>query len=110
MTDIQEIQARAEAKQNLLSQAAQLGLDADKRWSVETLAEKVAEAQVMQEHLQAEKIREASDTWVYLLKGAWPTSQQKHFAGEVIRVPEAMASQWVKSGACRLAMKDEIPQ
>lgn len=109
MTDIDEIRAKAQAKQTLLAQARELGLEVDKRWSVETLAEKVVEAQFMAEETAAQKIHDESDTWVCLLRGAWPTSERKHMAGEVIKVPEWMAEQWSTSGAARLAMKSEIP-
>ena len=108
MTDMSEIMAKAEAKKTLLRQARELGLEVDKRWSVETLAEKVVEAQMDYAENEAQKVRDASDTWVYLLKGAWPTSEEKHLAGEVIKVPEEMAERWIENSACRPATKREI--
>ncbi|WP_127524074.1 hypothetical protein [Mesorhizobium sp. Z1-4] len=109
MTDIGEVTAKAQAKQTLRKQARELGLEVDNRWSVETLAEKVVEAQFDAADRADQEVISKSDTWIYLLKGAWPTSQQKHFAGEVIKVPEEMAFRWYEAGAARPARPTEIP-
>ena len=101
MSTIDEARAKAEAKQTLLKQAHQLDLKVDSRWSVETLAEKVVEAQYSLKERQTQAIMEASDTWVYLLKGAYPVEDEKHFAGETIKVPAEIADKWYEAGVAR---------
>lgn len=110
MVDMEDARSKAQFKKTLMEQAKALELEVDGRWSIETLAEKVAEAQIEAEANAAQKVRDDSDTWVYLNRGAWPTSEQKHMAGEVICIPQDMAERWVASGAARPAMKSEIPQ
>lgn len=105
---VEDARSKAEAKRTLMQQAKELGMEVDKRWSVETLAEKVVEAQAEHEEKQAKAIDDASDTWVMLLRGAWPTSMQKYPAGSVIKIPEDMAERWIEAGACRPASKNEI--
>lgn len=96
-----------EAKKVLLGQAKALDLEVDGRWSVETLAEKVLEAQEAFAERQAEAVRAASDTWVFCIRDCWLATDQ-HRAGSVIRAPMALYSTWKAVGAARLADQDEI--
>lgn len=85
-------------KKILLAQARTLGLEVDGRWSTDTLAEKVQEAQEASASDRANSIRKASDTSVTLLKDAWPVDDERHLAGETIKVPAEMAKRWYKVG------------
>lgn len=90
-----------EAKKVLLGQARVLGMDVDGRWSVDTLAMKVQEAQEAQKEANTKAIKDASDTWVYLLRDAFPAEDEKHRAGETIKVPADMADRWYEAGVAR---------
>lgn len=91
----------------LLGQAAALGLKVDARWSVDTLAEKVQEAQESQEERANEAVREAADTWVFCIRDCWlGTDKQK--AGSVIQAPKELYASWKATGAARLADQDEV--
>lgn len=92
-----------EAKKVLLGQAKALGLDVDGRWSVDTLAEKVLEAQEAKSEADAKAIKDASDTSVFLLRNAFPVAGEKHLAGETVSVPAEMARYWYKAGVARPA-------
>lgn len=92
-----------EAVKVLRDQARTLGLEIDGRWSVETLAEKVKEAQEANSAKQTEAIRASSDTAVYLLRDAFPVEDEKHLAGETITVPAEMAKYWYRAGVARPA-------
>lgn len=94
-------------KKVLLGQAAALGLKVDARWSVDTLAEKVLEAQESHEEREAESIRKAADTWVYCIRDCW-LATDKHPAGSVIKAPRELYGNWKANGAARLADQDEI--
>lgn len=96
-----------EAKKVLIEQAKVLGMEIDGRWSVETLAEKVLEAQESQADREAEAIHAASDTWVYLNRDCWLATDRNN-AGSVIRVPDELYRNWKATGAARLADNDEI--
>lgn len=98
-----------EHKKTLLAQARQLGITVDGRWSIETLAEKVLEAQETQAEREADAIREAADTWVYCIRDCF-LATEKHPAGSVIRAPEELYRNWRTTGAARLADKDEIAE
>jgi hypothetical protein len=97
----------AEAKKVLLAQARSLKMEIDGRWSVETLAEKVAEAQEELAEREQEAIVEASDTWVYCIRDCF-LGTEKNRAGSVIQAPKALYSKWKEVGAARLADEDEI--
>lgn len=92
-----------EAAKVLRDQARSMGLEIDGRWSVETLAEKVQEAQQERSTKQAEETRASSDTAVYLLRDAFPVEDEKHRKGETIIVPAEMAKYWYKAGVARPA-------
>jgi hypothetical protein len=96
-----------EAKKVLLGQAKALGLDVDGRWAVETLAEKVLEAQEDLAERQAAAVRAASNTWVYCIRDCF-LATDKHRSGSVIRVPDELYRNWKVTGAARLADQDEI--
>lgn len=92
-----------EARKVLLGQAKALGLVVDGRWSVETLAEKVLEAQETLTEASAKAIKDASDTEVFLLRDAFPVADERHRAGETITVPAEMARHWYRVGVARPA-------
>ena len=96
-----------EAKKVLLGQARALGMDVDGRWSVETLAEKVAEALEAQADREDEAIKEAADTWVYCLRDCF-LGTEKHRAGTAVQAPKELYLNWKAVGAARLADEDEI--
>lgn len=98
-----------EAKKVLLGQAAALGLKVDARWSVDTLAEKVLEAQETQSEREAEAIRQSADTWVYCIRDCW-LGTEKHPARSVIQAPKDLYNNWKATGAARLADQDEIDE
>lgn len=91
----------AEAKKVLLGQAKELGLEVDGRWSVDTLAEKVLEAQEAQKAKKAADFKAEASVWVYLLRDAFPVEDEKHLTGETIAVTEAMAEYWYANGVAR---------
>ena len=96
-----------EAKKVLLGQARALGMDVDGRWSVETLAEKVAEALENQADREDEAIKEAADTWVYCLRDCF-LGTEKHRAGTAVQAPKELYLNWKAVGAARLADEDEV--
>src|SRR5688572_12269122 len=67
-----EQQRTADAKIVLLEQAEALGLKVHHRWSVETLAERVLEAQEAAKQAEEAKFADAPKVWVFLLRGAYP--------------------------------------
>lgn len=92
---------RVEAKRVLLEQAKALDIEIDGRWSVERLAEAVMEAQSANASKAASAIEQASDTWVYLLRDAFPITDMKRKAGDTIRIPADMAERWYEAGVAR---------
>lgn len=90
-----------EARKVLLGQAKELDLDVDGRWSVDTLAEKVLEAQEAQKAKKAANFKAEANVWVYLQRDAFPVEDEKHLAGETIAVTEAMAEYWYANGVAR---------
>jgi hypothetical protein len=96
-----------EAKKVLLAQARQLGMDIDGRWSVETLAEKVAEALEGQTERDDEAVKAAADTWIFCIRDCF-LGTEKHRAGSVIQAPKELYTNWKTTGAARLADEDEI--
>lgn len=97
----------SDAKKVLLAQARTLGLEVDGRWSVETLAEKVLEAQETLAEREAEAIKAASDTWVYPIRDCF-LGTEKRAAGKPFRAPKELYQNWKATGAARLADEDEI--
>jgi hypothetical protein len=96
-----------EAKKVLQAQARQLGMDIDGRWSVETLAEKVAEALEGQTERDDAAVREAADTWVFPIRDCF-LGTEKQRAGMAFMAPKELYASWKANGAARLADDDEI--
>jgi hypothetical protein len=96
-----------EAKKVLLAQARTLDMDVDGRWSVETLAEKVAEAQAAFADREDEAIKEAADTWVFPIRDCF-LGTEKQPAGKAFKAPKELYMNWKPTGAARLADEDEI--
>lgn len=96
-----------EHKKVLLAQAKHLDMDVDGRWSVETLAEKVAEALESQTAREDEAIKEAADTWVFCIRDCF-LGTEKHRAGSVVKAPKELYHNWKVTGAARLADDEEI--
>lgn len=88
-------------KKVLIGQAKALGMEVDGRWSVDTLAEKVQEAQEAQRDANTKAIKDASDTWVFLLRDAFPSENEKCRAGSTVKVPLQMAKAWYAAGVAR---------
>lgn len=91
----------AEARKVLIDQARALDLVIDRRWSVETLAQKVAEAQEAKKLADTEAMRAEPQTPVFLLRDAWPFEDERHNAGETIDVPVSIARRWIECGVAR---------
>jgi hypothetical protein len=85
----------------LKKQAAVLGMDVDGRWSVDTLAEKVAEAQEAKKEADAQAIRDASDTWVVMIRDGFAVEDERLRAGGTFKVPSATADRWFERGLAR---------
>lgn len=92
-----------EAKKVLLGQAKALGLEVDGRWSVDTLAEKVLEAQEAQIEAEAQSIRDSSDTAVFMLRDGFAVADEKLRTGGTFMVPDWIARKWYKAGVARPA-------
>jgi len=98
MTDAREL---AEAKKVLTAQAKALGVEIDGRWSVDTLAEKVLEAQDAKRDADAADFIERATVWVLLLRDGFPVEDEKHLAGETILVTPEIAERWYEAGVAR---------
>jgi hypothetical protein len=98
---IQTARQTAEAKKVLLSQADALGMEVDKRWSVDTLAEKVLEAQESAKDADLAAFAAAPKVWVFLLRDGWPVADERHNAGETIAVTQEIADKWYEAGVAR---------
>lgn len=96
-----------QAKKVLLEQASALDLAVDGRWSVETLAEKVLEAQDAAKAAEKAAFKAVKKVPVLLLRDAWPLEDERHNAGEIIEVPIALAKHWFASGVAERA--DPLP-
>lgn len=92
-----------EAKKVLLGQAKVLGMEVDGRWSVDTLAEKVLEAQEAKSEAEKQAIRDASDTAVYMIRDGFAVEDEKLRAGGTFNVPSEIAKCWYKAGVARPA-------
>ena len=90
-----------EARKVLLEQAAALDIEVGGRWSVETLADKVREAQEAKDAADKAKFKATAKTPVFLLRDAFPVTDEKHLAGETIDVPVEMARTWIAAGVAR---------
>lgn len=97
-----------DAKKVLLEQAAVLELEVDGRWSVETLAEKVLEAQEAKEEADRQAIRNAKKIPVLLKRNAFVSADEKHLKGSIVDVPVQMARDWIKAGVAERA--DPLPE
>ena len=97
----------AEPRKVLLAQARTLKMEVDGRWSTDTLAEKVLEAQEAHEQNEAQAILDASDTWVYAIRDCFLGTEKKP-ATSVFMAPKQLYNNWKPAGACRLADEDEI--
>lgn len=98
-----------EARKVLLAQAKALGMDVDGRWSVETLAEKVQEAQDGLAAKQQAAVEKAADTWVYPIRDCF-LGTVKQPAGKAFKAPKELYQRWKATGAARAADEDEIAQ
>lgn len=85
----------------LKKQAKVLGMEVDGRWSVDTLAEKVAEAQEAKKEADADAIRDASDTWVFMIRDGFAVEDEKLRAGGTFKVPGDIAQRWYECGVAR---------
>jgi hypothetical protein len=94
-----------EPKAILLAQARAIGLEVDGRWSIDTLAEKVEEAQILHVEKQTEDIRKSCDTWVYMIRDGFVVADEKLEAGTMAEVPEAVAERWYEAGVARPGKK-----
>lgn len=94
-------------RDTLLAQAGVLGIKVDGRWSDETLAEKVLEAQEAAKGAERAAYGEAAKVPVLLLRDAFPLEDEKHLAGETIEVPVPLAKAWIKAGVAERA--DPLP-
>ncbi len=92
-----------EAKKVLLGQAKALDLKVDARWSVDTLAEKVLEAQEAKTAAETQAIKDASDTQVYMLRDGFAVEDERLRAGGTFTVPSDIAKRWYKAGVARPA-------
>lgn len=92
-----------EAKKVLLEQAEVLRLTVDKRWSVDTLAARVLEAQEAKDAADKAEFAASAKENVVLLRDAWPVADEKHLAGETIAVPRDIATKWYVAGVARPA-------
>jgi len=98
MTDTRDT---TEAMKVLKAQARALGMDIDGRWSVDTLAEKVAEAQEAKKEAEIASDMERSTVWVFLLRDGFPFEDVKRLAGETIQVTPEIAERWYEAGVAR---------
>lgn len=90
-----------EARKVLLAQAAAMKLEVDGRWSVETLAEKVLEAQESRKDAEKAEFAAAATVWIYLLRDGFPIEDEKHRAGETILITPELAERWYEAGVAR---------
>lgn len=96
-----------DAKKVLLEQAKALGLDIDRRWSVETLAEKVLEAQEAKDAEEEAAIDQAKKIPVLMKRNGFISGSRKAWKGETVEVPIDMAKAWIKAGVAERA--DPLP-
>jgi hypothetical protein len=92
-----------QAEKVLLEQAAALDLDVDGRWSVETLAEKVREAQDAKAAAEKAAFAKSKKIPVRLRKNAFPVAGEKALKGSVVEVPVDLARRWIAEGVAERA-------
>lgn len=85
----------------LKAQARALGLKVDPAWSADTLAENVREAQEALKEAEAEDIRAASDTWVFMLRDGFAIEDERLKSGGTFQVPKSIAERWYECGVAR---------
>lgn len=102
---IENARQTAEAKKVLLEQAKALKLAVDPAWSVDDLALHVLEAQDKAKEAAKAEQAAASNVWVYLLRDGWPVEDEKHLAGETIKVTPEIADKWYEAGVARPGKK-----
>lgn len=95
--------AREGARKVLEAQAEAIGLEVDGRWSVETLSEKVAEAQAAREEADKQTYKAAKKTPVRLKRNAFPVAGVKALKGDVVEVPVDLAKKWIADGVAERA-------
>ena len=93
--------SEVETKQVLIDQAKAMGMEIDRRWSLDTLAEKVAEQQAFNSELEADEVNGSCDTWVLMIRDGFITANDRARAGTVAKIPAAMADYWYEAGVCR---------
>jgi hypothetical protein len=101
------VERQHEAKKFLLGQAGALGMHVDGRWSVDTLAEKVLEAQEAKKAGETQAIKDAADTWVFMIRDGWAVEDEKCAAGGTYKVPAWIAKRWYVAGGARPADESE---
>lgn len=87
----------------LIDQAKALDLKVDNRWSVDTLAEKVLEAQTAKAEAEKAEFGAAKKVPIRLLRDAFPVADEKHLIGEIIEVPVPLAKHWISCGVAERA-------
>lgn len=87
-----------DAKKVLLDQAAALGMKVDARWSVDTLAERVLEAQDMAKAAAKAEFAKTTKVKVRLLRDGFPEEDVKVLAGDTCMVTEDIAFRWYDLG------------
>lgn len=96
-----------EAMEVLRGQAEALDLKVDARWSAETLAQKVLDAQLAASEAEKAAFAKAPKVWVFLLRDGWPVADEKHLAGETIAVTQEIATKWFEAGVARPGVAPE---
>lgn len=96
-------------KKILLAQARAMGMEIDGRWSVDTLAEKVAEQQEINAEIEHEELLKSCDTWIYAIRDCF-VGTEKQLAGTAFQAPKALYARWKEVGAARLADEDEVAE
>lgn len=91
----------------MIEQAATLGLKIDKRWSPETLAQKIVEAQDALISDEQRAFDAAPKTPVRLKKDAFLITDVRSRAGAVVGVPVEMARYMIDNGVAERA--DPLP-
>lgn len=102
-----DLTAKVEAKKVLMARARQINMEVDKRWSLETLSEKLELALLEHEEEEAEALRQSCDTWVYAIRDCF-IATEKMKTGSVFEAPKALYMAWKANGAARLADDEEI--
>lgn len=94
-------------QQVLEAQARTLGLKIDQRWSVDTLAKRVLQAQERAAAQEQVAVKQSSDTWIFCLRDCF-VGTEKFQAGSVTKAPKELYQRFKETGAARLADEDEV--